>query len=115
MESYDRTSLKLWRWQRTSAVILLPLVLFHVIYMYFFVGMGAISVESVSDRLAVAGFLVLDVVLLVVVVVHAFAGVRSVMVDYQGNKAAIARITWIVGLLAAATIIYALAALAAFI
>lgn len=115
MDSHDRTNLTLWRWQRTTAVILLPLVLFHVIYMYFFVGMDSISAGSVSDRLAVIGFLVVDVVLLLVVVVHAFTGIRSILVDYQGDRRRIDRITAVIGVCAVGTVVYGLVALAAFL
>lgn len=115
MQNLDRTSLRIWRWQRMSALILLPLVLFHVVYMYFVVGMDGISMETVSGRLKAAGFLILDIVLLVVVVIHAFAGIRGMLIDYQGDRRKVSRITFAIGILAAVTILYGLTALVAFL
>lgn len=115
MQEYDRTSLIIWRWQRITAVLLLPLVLFHVIYLYYVIGMDGITVASVADRIKAAGFLILDVALLGVVVVHAFAGIRSVLIDYAGDKRKIRHITYAISILGSLTIGYALVALAAFI
>lgn len=115
MQSNHRTDLKLWRWQRTSALILLPLVLFHVIYLYVIVGMDGIATDTVSGRLQGAGFLVLDIALLLVVVVHAFTGIRSMAADYHGDRRKLGRVTKVIALLALVTIIYALVALSAFL
>lgn len=115
MQNIDRTSLRIWRWQRISALILLPLVLFHVVYMYFVVGMDGISMETVSGRLKGAGFLVLDIVLLVFVVIHAFAGIRGMLIDYEGDRNRMSRVTLVIGILASVTILYALTALVTFL
>lgn len=115
MEQTDRTSLLIWRWQRRSAVLLLPFLAFHVIYQYFVIGMDGISFATVSDKLAAAGFLVLDLVLLVLVAVHAFAGLRSIVVDYTSSASRIRTVTACIGILFLGTIAYAVAALIAFL
>lgn len=115
METDDRINLKIWRWQRGSAMILFPLLLFHVIYTYFVVGMDEISMDSVSTRVQFAGYLILDIVLLCVVVVHAFAGIRSIYIDYQSDRRKVRSITWVIGLLGAGVVAYAVVALSVFI
>lgn len=115
MQQIDRTNLLIWRWQRRSAVLLVPFLAFHVIYQYFVVGMDGISFATVSDKLAAAGFLVLDLALLVLVAVHAFAGLRSIFVDYTSSPGRIRTVTTCIGILFLGTIAYAIAALVAFL
>lgn len=115
MQQIDRTNLLIWRWQRRSAVLLVPFLAFHVVYQYFVIGMEGISFATVSDKLAAAGFLVLDVALLVLVAVHAFAGLRSIFVDYTSSPGRIRTVTTCIGILFLGTIAYAIAALVAFL
>lgn len=115
MKNNDRMSLVLWRWQRRSAILLVPLLIFHVIYQYFVIGMDDISFATVTDRLEVAGFLIVDLALLLTVALHAFTGVRSIAVDYTGSLAGIRALTALLGVLCVATVVYAIAALAAFL
>lgn len=113
--SSARTDLLIWRWQRRAAVLLVPFLLFHVLYQYFVIGSANISFGQVSNKLAVAGFLVLDVALLLLVAAHAFAGVRGVLVDYSRSAARTRAITAAMTVLLVATIAYALLALTAFL
>ena len=115
MERTDRTNLRLWRWQRRTAVLLLPLVTFHVVYQYFIVGMDKINFAGVAGKLTVAGFLALDLILLFAVAAHAFIGIRSIAIDYTPSPAGIRAVSIVSALLFAATVAYAVAALAAFI
>lgn len=108
-------SLVLWRWQRRSAILLVPLLIFHVIYQYFVIGTDGISFASVTDKLDVVGFLVVDLALLMTVALHVFTGVRSIAVDYTGSLAGIRAITALLGVLCVATVVYAIAALIAFL
>lgn len=115
MQSTDRTNLLLWRWQRRTAVLLLPLVAFHVVYQYFIVGMEKINFTHVAGKLAMAGFVALDIALLIVVAAHAFIGVRSIAIDYTSSPAGMRAVMAVSVLLFAATVAYAVAALAAFL
>lgn len=115
MQRTDKTSLHLWRWQRRTAILLLPLVAVHVVYQYFMVGVGKINFAGVSGKLAAIGFLGLDVALLIVVAAHAFIGMRSIAVDYTPSPAGIRTVTTLTLVLFVATVAYALAAIAAFL
>lgn len=107
--------LRLWRWQRTSALVLLPLVAFHIIYQYFVVGPGAISYDSVSARLNLALFLAIDILLLLSVATHAFLGLRSIVMDYAPSAAFAQRGTAVILALLAGTILFGLITLFAFV
>lgn len=115
MSTNGRISLTLWRWQRRSALLLVPLLAFHVIYQYFYVGMDGISFESVSEKLQFALFVALDLLLLAIVAVHAFTGLRSIVVDYTSAPGRIRAATAGLGLIFLATVAYALAALVYFL
>ncbi len=106
--------LRLWRWQRTSALLLLPLVAFHILYQYFYIGAGSISHSAVSARVNMALFLIIDILLLLSVVTHAFLGLRSIAMDYASSPAFRRVGTAIVLALLGSTIIFGLAALFAF-
>lgn len=107
--------LKIWRWQRYTALLLLPLVGFHVVYQYFVLGMDSISHDAVSGRLQLAVFLAIDVALLIVVSAHAYIGLRSILMDYAKSPAAARRASLVVACLLAATVLYGLLALFAFL
>lgn len=115
MQHSNRLNLLIWRWQRRAAVLLVPVLAFHVIYQYFVIGMDRISFSSVSDKLTMAGFLVLDLVLLVLVATHAYAGLSSIVMDYTSSPVRIRAITVATAVLFVGTIGYALAALSAFL
>lgn len=115
MQRSERLNLLIWRWQRRAAILLAPVLAFHVIYQYFVIGMDRISFSSVSDKLATAGFLVLDLVLLILVTMHAFAGLRSIMIDYTGSASRIRSITIATVVLFSSTVVYALTALSTFL
>lgn len=107
--------LQLWRWQRRTALIALPLVLLHVVLQYFVFGSATASYDVVSARLKLGAFFVLDLLLLAAVSSHAFIGLRSVLMDYAKSPAAARRATYAIGIGFAGVLIYGLAALAAFI
>lgn len=106
--------LRLWRWQRTSALALLPLLAFHIAYQYFYIGKGGLAYSVVSARLNMALFLAIDILLLLSVAIHAFLGLRSIAMDYASSPAAGRRGTTLILALLAGTVIYGLAALFAF-
>ncbi len=107
--------LRLWRWQRYTALVALPLVLAHLALQYFAFGVDASSFAQVSARLKGGAILGLDVVLLAAVGAHAFLGLRSMLQDHARSSRAAAWITratlWAFG----AVFLYGLAALAAFL
>ncbi|MGD9866737.1 MAG: hypothetical protein AB7U38_01925 [Hyphomicrobiales bacterium] len=115
MSTDGRISLTLWRWQRRSALLLAPLLVFHVAYQYFYVGMDAISFDTVSDKLQFALFIVVDLLLLAAVAVHAFTGLRSIALDYTSAPGSIRAITTALVLAFLLTVVYAVAALIYFL
>lgn len=106
--------LKLWRWQRTSALILLPLVAFHLIFQYALTDAGGISFAGVSARLSLVVFLLVDILLLLSVTTHALLGLRSILMDYSLSAASARRSTAIILAALAVLVIYGLSALFAF-
>ena len=108
-----RTDLKLWRLQRTTAVVALPLVLAHLILQLWVFGPEA-NFDAVSARVKMGVILALDVVLLVVVSAHAWLGMRSMLQDYARGSGAAGWITRATVLLFVATVAYGLVALTAF-
>lgn len=106
--------LKLWRWQRYTALILLPLVVAHVVLQYWVFGLAAANFDAVSARVRGGVVLGLDVLLLAAVSAHAFLGLRSMLQDYARNSRVAAWITWATLLAMAVTLVYGLVALAAF-
>ena len=107
-----RTELRMWRWQRTTALVSLPLVIAHVVLQLWIFGPD--SYEVVSARVKMGLVLTLDVLLLVAVSAHAWLGMRSVLQDYARSSAAGAWITRATLVLFVATVAYGLVALAAF-
>ena len=108
--------LKLWRWQRYTALAALPLVIAHVVLQYFVFGVeSSASFDAVSERLKGGLVLTLDVLLLAAVSAHGFLGLRGMLQDYARSSATAAWITR--GTLAAfvAVLAYGLVALIAFL
>lgn len=108
------TELRLWRWQRTTALLVLPLVVAHVVLQYWVFG-GEAAFDAVSARVRGGAILALDLVLLAAVSAHAFLGLRSMLQDYARSSAAAARITRATLIMFVATFLYGLAALSAFL
>lgn len=84
--------LRLWRWQRYTALAALPLVLAHFVVQYAVFGPDATAFAQVAARLRGGLILALDVTLLATVGAHAMLGLRSILQDYAGPRSA-ARIT----------------------
>lgn len=107
--------LRLWRLQRSSALVLLPLVAFHILYQYFLIGPDAISHSAVSARLNMALFLIIDILLLLSVVTHSFLGLRSIVMDYASSSSSQRNGTAIILAVLGITTLFGLAALFAFL
>ena len=109
------TDLKLWRWQRYTALATLPLVVAHVVLQYWIFGADNSSFDQVSARVKGGVILSLDVLLLAAVSAHGFLGLRSMLQDYAKSSETAAWITRVTLFLFAATLAYGLAALIAFL
>jgi succinate dehydrogenase hydrophobic anchor subunit len=109
------TDLRLWRWQRYTALATLPLVVAHVVLQYWVFGIDTASFDTVSARVRGGVILGLDVLLLAAVAGHGFLGLRSLLQDYARTSAAAAWITRATLFAFVAVLVYGLAALAAFL
>jgi succinate dehydrogenase hydrophobic membrane anchor protein len=107
-------SVRLWRWQRWSAVVLLPLLVFHIVLQVYVIGTENIDFSGVAERLGVWIYFAVDAVLLVAVVTHAFIGVRSVLLDYFARDPLTRRLTFVVIGFAIGLVFYGVATLSAF-
>ena len=106
--------LKLWRWQRISALILLPLVAFHLFYQYFVLGLNGVTFGTVSAKLGSATLLIVDALLLITALTHGLLGLRAIVMDYARSAAFARTMTAVALAVLAAAILYGLAALLAF-
>ena len=109
--SESTLELRLWRWQRRSALLLLPLVAFHLCFQFFIVGVDKIDFGGTTARLSGGLLLLIDILLLVTALGHGLLGIRSIAIDYA-RSSAMARGTTIGCLVVfAAALLYGLAAL----
>jgi len=106
-------TLRLWRLQRTTALIALPLVAAHVIVQFFVFGMDGTTSTVVATRLRAGLLLALDLALLVAVATHGYIGLRAVIADYTRDDTAAMHALRVVAFLLAATLLYGVAALVA--
>lgn len=104
-------SVRLWRWQRWSAVVLLPLLAFHIVLQVYVIGTENIDFSGAAERLGVFMYYAVDVVLLVTVVMHAFIGVRSILLDYVARDRLTRRLTFVLIGFSTGLVIYGVATL----
>ncbi len=74
-----------WAWalQRLTAVLIGVFIVVHIWVLHFASsGEGAVTFESVRDRLSNPWFVTLDVLLLATVIYHSLNGVRAVLLDF---------------------------------
>jgi len=71
-----------WLFTRISAVVLLVMALFHLIYMHIALGMDAVSFQLIAYRWQFPGWRLFDLVLLVFGWLHGANGMRIVLDDY---------------------------------
>ncbi len=107
--------LKLWRWQRHTALLSLPLVIAHVVLQYWVFGVDSATFDAVSARVKGGIILGLDVLLLAAVSAHGFLGLRTMLQDYARSSVATVWITRATLFAFAATLVYGLVALTAFL
>lgn len=71
-----------WLFTRISAVVLLGMALYHLVYMHIAMGMDTISFQLIAWRWRFLGWRVFDLVLLVFGWLHGANGMRVVLDDY---------------------------------
>jgi succinate dehydrogenase / fumarate reductase membrane anchor subunit len=71
-----------WLFTRISAVVLLVMAVFHLLYMHLVMGMDAISFQLIAYRWQFPGWRLFDLVLLVFGWLHGANGMRIVIDDY---------------------------------
>jgi succinate dehydrogenase / fumarate reductase membrane anchor subunit len=71
-----------WLFTRISAVVLLGMALYHLVYMHIAMGTDTISFQLIAWRWRFLGWRVFDLVLLVFGWLHGANGIRVVLDDY---------------------------------
>jgi succinate dehydrogenase / fumarate reductase membrane anchor subunit len=90
-----------WLFTRISAVILLVMAVFHLLYMHIVMGMDAISFQLIAWRWQSPGWRLFDLCLLVFGWLHGANGMRIVIDDYVHSP---------VGRIVARTLLFAVTA-----
>jgi succinate dehydrogenase / fumarate reductase membrane anchor subunit len=76
-----------WLFTRISAVVLLVMAVFHLLYMHLALGMDAISFQLIAWRWQFPGWRLFDLCLLVFGWLHGANGMRIVIDDYVHSPA----------------------------
>jgi len=71
-----------WLFTRISAVVLLVMAVFHLLYMHIAMGMDAVSFQLIAWRWQFPGWRLFDLFLLVFGWLHGANGMRIVIDDY---------------------------------
>ncbi|MFN2241232.1 MAG: succinate dehydrogenase [Anaerolineae bacterium] len=71
-----------WLFTRISAMVLLVMALFHLLYMHVALGMDAVSFQLIAYRWQFLGWRLFDLVLLILGWLHGANGMRVVLDDY---------------------------------
>ena len=83
--SFERAA---WLFTRVSAVVLLVMALFHLLYMHIALGTDAISFQLIAYRWQFLGWRLFDLGLLLFGWLHGANGMRIVIDDYVHSRAA---------------------------
>jgi succinate dehydrogenase / fumarate reductase membrane anchor subunit len=83
--SFERNS---WLFTRVSAVVLLGMALFHLVYMHIAMGVDTISFQLIAYRWQFLGWRLFDLGLLIFGWLHGANGMRIVIDDYVHSRAA---------------------------
>ncbi len=76
-----------WLFTRISAIVLLVMAVFHLLYMHIALGMDAISFQLIAWRWQFPGWRLFDLCLLVFGWLHGANGMRIVIDDYVHSPA----------------------------
>lgn len=71
-----------WKWMRYSAILLLPLVFFHVLLQDVVVGVHRMDAGYVTERWASLSVQIYDIALLAFAFSHGVNGLRQVLEDF---------------------------------
>lgn len=74
-----------WKWMRYSAILLIPLVWFHLILQDVIVGVHDINAEYVALRWGIWFWQIYDILLLGFAFAHGMNGLRQVLRDHIPN------------------------------
>ncbi len=111
MQAQSKKGLRLWYWQRITALALLVGITLHFAVTHF---LGdTLSFEIVNERTRHLFWIIFDALLLVTALVHGFAGLWSVYLDYNPKGTKKKFLGWIVVFLVIILIVYGLFALKA--
>lgn len=81
-QTYDTIA---WKWMRYSAILLIPLVWFHLILQDVIVGVHDINAEYVAVRWGIWFWQIYDILLLGFAFAHGMNGLRQVLRDHIPN------------------------------
>ena len=76
-----------WLFTRISAVVLLVMAVFHLLYMHIAMGIDAVSFQLIAYRWQFLGWRLFDLVLLIFGWLHGANGMRIVIDDYVHSPA----------------------------
>jgi succinate dehydrogenase / fumarate reductase membrane anchor subunit len=76
-----------WLFTRISAVVLLVMAVYHLLYMHIAMGMDTVSFQLIAWRWQFPGWRLFDLVLLVFGWLHGANGMRIVLDDYVHSPA----------------------------
>ena len=91
-----------WRFMRLSGFLIIPLVWFHVLLQDVIVGVHAMDIDYVAERLANLGWKIFDILLLAFAFAHGMNGVRQVANDFihtekgQLRMARVLLVVWVI-------------------
>jgi succinate dehydrogenase hydrophobic anchor subunit len=86
----------MWLFMRWSAILLIPLVWIHVLFVDVLFGVHNIDLDYVALRWATLGWRVYDFALLAFAFAHGMNGLRNVTMDYVHSQAWRKRLSWII-------------------
>jgi succinate dehydrogenase membrane anchor subunit len=76
-----------WLFTRISAIVLLVMAVFHLVYMHIVMGADAISFQLIAWRWQFPGWRLFDLTLLVFGWLHGANGMRIILDDYVHSQA----------------------------
>lgn len=75
-----------WLFMRISGAVIAVLVIIHLIYLHFLIGVEKIDFSVVASRWSSSGWRIFDLVMLLLALAHGGNGVRIVLEDYLRKR-----------------------------
>ncbi len=110
---FDRSGMQSWLMQRITAVIILVGLVFHFVYMHWFIE-RPVTKAKVLEVMGSPGWILFDTVLLMAALYHMCYGIFGVYLDFnpgERSKKVVTYAFWIVGVAAVVFGVYALVAM----